>query len=317
MTLAHFVEMYFVPNFFPMLKLSTQKRYRRTFDNHVLPAFGQQRLCDIGTLDIQQFVLAKLRTGLGWACADHYRNLLSKIFAIATKWGYFSGANPASGVQLPEKTPVREKHVLTPDQATRLLNVLNEPARTMVHLALLTGLRIGEILGLPWENVGFAVGEIRIAQAYYRGSLGTPKTKTSKRIVPLPSALRGPLLLLKERSKQSTGLVFQTGNGTPFNDSNLLHRNLKPAGKRLGIPWLNWHSLRRTHATYFQVVGGSLRDAQAQLGHSKMSTTLEVYTIPIAAHQREAVEKISGLMANDGKFAQNPEGLPLASQQIQ
>jgi len=58
--------------------------------------------------------------------------------------------------------------------------------------------------------------------------------------------------------------------------SNLLHRQLKPAGQRLGIPWLNWNTLRRTHATLFQKAGGSLREAQARLGHSRMSTTLEL-----------------------------------------
>jgi hypothetical protein len=63
--------------------------------------------------------------------------------------------------------------------------------------------------------------------------------------------------------------------------------------------------------------GGSLRDAQAQLGHSKMSTTLEIYTLPIPEQQRAAVEKHSVLMANDGRNDQNPERLPLASQQIQ
>jgi integrase len=100
-------------------------------------------------------------------------------------------------------------------------------------------------------------------------------------------------------------------------DSNLLHRDLKPAGRKLGLPWLNWHTLRRTHATLFQFAGGSLRDAQAQLGHSKMSTTLEIYTLPLPEQQRATVEKLSVLMANDGRKRQNQEGLPLTSQQIQ
>jgi hypothetical protein len=69
--------------------------------------------------------------------------------------------------------------------------------------------------------------------------------------------------------------------------------------------------IKNTHGT------GSLRDAQAQLGHSKMSTTLEIYTLPIPEQQRTTVEELSVLMANDGKLEQNPERLPLASQQIQ
>jgi integrase len=254
----------------------------------------------------------------GWESANHFRNLLSKVFTVAKKWGYFSGANPVSGVELPEKVAVREKHILTPEQISRLMDALSKPTRTMVWLCLLTGLRIGEVLGLPWRNVYFASGQIRVAQAYYRGTIGSPKTRCSKRLVSIPTALRTALLQLCGSAKQTEeGLVFHTANGTPYNDSNLLHRHLKPAGQKLGMPWLNWHTLRRTHSTLFQVVGGSLRDAQAQLGHSKMSTTLETYTLPIPEQQRAAVEKLSVLMASDGESDQNSEGLPLATERIQ
>jgi integrase len=85
------------------------------------------------------------------AAARHYRNLLSKIFETAKKWGYNSGPNPAVGVELPEKIAVREKHILELEQVPRLLCVLSEPAGTMVRLALLTGLRVGEILCLAWN----------------------------------------------------------------------------------------------------------------------------------------------------------------------
>ena len=322
--LQDFVERYFIPNFFPTLKLSTQKRYRRTLAKHIIPAFGKARLCDIGTLEIQRFVLAKMESGLGWECADHYRNLLSKLFETAKKWGYNSGPNPAVGVELPEKTPVREKHILQLEQIPRLISVLEEPVRTMVWLGLLTGLRIGEILGLAWKDVDLVAGQIRVTRGYYRGMMGSPKTKCSRRSVPLPEALKQILLELRHKAGNPEELVFHTSKGTPYNDSNLSHRDLKPAGRKLGLPWLNWHTLRRTHATLFQVAGGSLRDAQAQLGHSKMSTTLEIYTLPIPEQQRITVEKLSVLMANDGRNGQNsgvlqpkPKALPLASQQIQ
>jgi hypothetical protein len=74
---------------------------------------------------------------------------MSKVFATAKQWGYFPGDNPAIGVGLPEKKAVREKHVLLPEQIPPLLAILGEPVNTMVLLGVLTGLRIGEILGLP------------------------------------------------------------------------------------------------------------------------------------------------------------------------
>ena len=259
-----------------------------------------------------------MESGLSWECADHYRNLLLKLYKTAKKWGYHSGPNPAAGVELPEKTPVREKHIFELDQIPGLLTTLREPVRTIVTLGLLTGLRIGEILGLRWKDVDSGTGQIRVTQASYRGLLGTPKTKHSKRSVPLPQALQDELMRFRERSQATPEeLVFHTASGRPYNDSNLLHRELKPAGRKLGMPWLNFHTLRRTHATLFQVAGGSLRDAQAQLGHSKMSTTLEIYTLPIPENQRATVEKLSVLMADDDKLDQNSEGLPLATEQIQ
>ena len=316
-TLGEFVDRYFIPNFFPTIKHSTRKHYGCTLKTHILPALGKVRLCDVGTLEIQPFVLAKMASGLGWESADHFRNLISKIFDTAKKWSYHSGPNPAAGVELPEKIPVREKHILELGQISGLLTMLEEPVRTMVQLALLTGLRIGEILALDWVSLDFSRGQIRITRGYYRGAMSSPKTKCSRRSVPLPEVLKPILLGLREKATSAEELVFHTRKGTPHNDSNLLHRYLKPAGAKLDMPWLNWRTLRRTHATLFQVAGGSLRDAQAQLGHSKMSTTLEIYTLPIPAQQRAAVEKLSVLMANDGRNDQNPEGLPLASQQIQ
>src|SRR5438445_5654211 len=131
-----------------------------------------------------------MESGLSWECADHYRNLLSKLFETAKKWGCFSGPNPAAGVELPEKTPVREKHILKMEQIPRLMSILVEPTRTMLRLALLTGLRIGEILALSWKEVDFATGQIRVTRGYYRGMMASPKTKCSRRSVPLPEALK-------------------------------------------------------------------------------------------------------------------------------
>jgi integrase len=241
---------------------------------------------------------------------------MSKSFEMAKKWGYYSGSNPATGVSLPEKITVREKHTLAPEQIPSLLAMLKEPARTMVLFGILTGMRIGEILGLRRRDVNFRSGEIWVRQACYRGVLGSPKTNGSKRTLPLPKSLVSPLIRTFEQARRTgeEDLVFQTRNGTPFNDTNLLHRHLKPAGVARGMPWLSWHTLRRTHATLLQTVGASLRDAQAQLGHSKMSTTLEIYTLPTPAHLRVAVESLSQLVTNGDEFGQIENGVPAATQ---
>jgi integrase len=285
LSLRTFVDQFFVPLAFPILKLSTRKRYRSTLDLHLLPAFGGARLCDIRTVEVQRFILQKFDNGLGWETCNHLRNLMSKIFANAKKWGHFAGENPALGVDLPEKRSSRQKQVLMADQVARLLAILREPVRTMVLIAVLTGLRVGEILGLRWQDVDFGRGELRVEQAVYRGSVGSPKTRGSRRTLPLPEALVSALEALAARSLAASpeSLVFATRNGTPFGDTNLLLRDLKPAGRQIGTPWVSWHTFRRTHATLLQLAGGSAKDAQAQLGHAQVTTTLGIYTLPVPA----------------------------------
>ncbi len=157
---------------------------------------------------MQRLVLQKFDGGLGWETCNHLRNLLSKMFENAKKWGHFAGTNPALGVELPERRQVREKRVLMPEQAARLLAVLREPVRTMVQLAILTGLRVGEILALRWQDVDLNRGELRVVQAVYRGCMGSPKTKCSKRTIPLPQAVTLTLKNLKQWTRGVTSEWF-------------------------------------------------------------------------------------------------------------
>ena len=85
---------------------------------------------------------------------------------------------------------------------------------------------------------------------------------------------------------------------------------LKPAGTLVGVPWVSWHTFRRTHATLLQLAGGSAKDAQAQLGHSQITTTLGIYTIAVPADQREAVEKLSQ-MVTSSEWLEKPESVNL------
>jgi integrase len=158
--------------------------------------------------------------------------------------------------------------------------------------------------------------QIRIEQANYRGIFGTPKTKGSKRSLPIPKGLVAPLARVCGHRARTDDerLVFQSRHGNPLSDSNLLHQHLKPTGLKIGVPWVNWHTLMRTHATLLQAAGASLRDAQVQLGHSKMSTTLELYTVPFPAQLREAVENLSQLVTNADEFGQIAGGTPTTVQ---
>jgi integrase len=316
-TFEEFIERYFVANALPTLKQSTRKRYRSTLNFHLKPAFGHKRLCDISTLDLQAFVLRKMDTGSGWEVCSHLRNLMSLIFNYAKKWGHYAGDNPASGVDLPEKIPVYERHALTGEQSHRLLANLAEPVLTMVQVGIYGGLRVGEILGLRWQDVDFLLGVLHVRQAAYRGTLGTPKTKGSKRSVSLPPPLADALQRHHGQSGKHDGLVFPTSAGTPHSDTNLAARHLKPAGILIGAPWLGWHTLRRTHATLLSQAGASPKDVQAQLGHSHISTTMDIYTQPTPKHQHEAVAKMAELVTNGDESTVWPSAPKPQTTQIQ
>jgi integrase len=136
---------------------------------------------------------------------------------------------------------------------------------------------------------------IEVAETFSEGQFGSPKTRSSKRVIPKSSFLCDVLKSRRTGALYTTpeDLVFCTHKGTPLNPKNLYNRELAPASDRIKEPRVSWHSFRHAHATLFGDVGASLKTAQAQLGHPYLETTLSIYTHPIPESQREAVERAS------------------------
>ena len=130
--------------------------------------------------------------------------------------------------------------------------------------------------------------------------------------VPLTPSVVQALLTHRMRCTNTANeaLVFATRHGTPLASNNLRKRQLHPASQRAGLGWIDWHSLRHTHGTLLHEQGTPLRVAQAQLGQSHMTTTLEVYTHASGSAQRHAVNQLEDqLFPNVPKFvgvAQRP-----------
>ncbi len=296
-TFTQFVKEQYETTALPTLRQSTQGIYRAILRKHLLPRFGNHRLCDIHKSEVQRFILAKLHEGQSWESANKIRVLLSKVLSTAVEYGYLN-ENPAQGIKMPERTQKRPPKPLTREEARRLLVALEEPSRTIALVGLYTGLRISEILGLRWKRVDLFGGSIRVEEASYRGILGQPKTKASRREVPLPFTVVQALTEHRSRSQGTSpdGLVFATANGTPLSDNNLRNRQLHPACHRAGIWRIGWHTLRHTHQSLLHALGMPLKVSQAQLGHSKLSTTLEIYTHVYSEAQREAVTKLERVL---------------------
>jgi integrase len=105
------------------------------------------------------------------------------------------------------------------------------------------------------------------------------------------TARRSPAWFLVGLRSQ-TSLVFASRNGTPLNERNLSRRALKPAGEKLGIPWLSWHVFRHTHATLGEEIGMALSDRQAQMGHRDVRMTMH-YTHSDLNRRRQAIEAMT------------------------
>ena len=306
MPFAVFVTEHFEPAVLPTLKYATQEIYSLLLRKHLLPRFRDSRLCDITRAEIQQFLIAKLKNGYAWETTHHLRSLLSKVIGTAVDWNYLSD-NPVHGVRMPERSLKRPHRFLSLDEVRRLIAASDEPVRTIVLLAVMTGLRIGEILALRWGRINFAAGTVRVEETCYKGHFGTPKTRASRREVPLTPVVTRALQAHRVscRDAANEALVFVTRRGTPLASNNLRKRQLHPASQRAGLGSINWHSLRHTHGTLLHEQGTPLRVAQAQLGHSHMTTTLQVYTHASGSAQRQAVDHLeSVLFPSIPKFAE-------------
>ena len=166
-------------------------------------------------------------------------------------------------------------------------------ARTLVLMAVLTGMRIRELLALRWKNVDFEGKTIRVREAVYESHNCTPKTQGGNLDIPFGPALeQAHRHHLGRRGKSENSLVFPSRNGTNLRPGNLQKRWRPPACTKAELRGFSWHDFRRTHATLLSDMGEPLKTAQAQLGHASLSTTAEIYAQAVPASQRAAVERL-------------------------
>src|SRR5262249_8908871 len=154
---------------------------------HLLPRFGDTELSAITRQEIQAYMAHLTQRGYAPRSIDHVHDVLSAILRTAVKWGHLR-ENPARGVDLPKLKSVRPKWALTGPQAASLLDALPGLPRTMVGLAILTGLRRGELFALRWRDIDEQARLLTVREAVYDGVFSTPKTDAGVRQIPLSGA---------------------------------------------------------------------------------------------------------------------------------
>lgn len=310
---AAFVDNVYIPVVLPTMAGSTRDRYEGIIKNYLKPQFGGLCLRDITVLTVDRYVAGLSRTKLSHESMDKIRDVLSSILKSAVRYELLV-KNPVENVRLPRPGKgKRVKPYISPVQFMALLGLMVEPYATMIFVAVFTGLRVSELIGLRWRNVH--EDSITIDERYCRGDWGPPKSDASNATIAVNRAVIErihKLRVLTVEVKAGNGLrrytavksdgpddlVFQSlVEGGPMRDNNVLVRHLKPAARQLGIGWVNWLVLRRSHATWLKLAGADIKDAQAQMRHSRATTTLDVYQQFVPESQRKAVDRLTDLTA--------------------
>ena len=191
----------------------------------------------------------------------------------------------------------------------------------MIYVCVHSGLRVSELIGLKWEDVG--PQSLTIDERYCRGDWSIPKTEASSATIGVDQSVTARIQKLKAlevqvnwggkgaktkfklvRSCEPTDLVFQSlRTGAPMNDQNILRRHLRPAATKLGIDLkkATWHSLRRSWGTWMGQAGADVKSIQGQMRHSRISTTMDIYAQFVPEAQQRAVARTMEMLHERAK----------------
>jgi integrase len=216
------------------------------------------------------------------------KNFLSAAFRLAIRRNLVDG-NPARDAAIPRGLPAGPKVSYTLEEIQKMIAALPEPARTLVIVAGLTGLRKSEIKGLRWED--FQGDELHIERSVWGGIVEETKTLASKAPVPVLPIVRKALEQHRKRTPDRL-YIFAGSTGKPLRIENLLRRDIRPALDKKGIKWKGWHAFRRGLGTNLNELGAAPKTIQAILRHSELSTTMNIYVQPVAKQSHAAMKKL-------------------------
>ena len=309
---------------------STYKRYCRMLETRLLPYFGHFYVNKIKPTDIMQFydLLSKdtqfvrkkdndgnktLKPLSGKTILEHHR-LLRAMLHKAVYWQVIV-SNPAERVQPPKAKKPKRKYY-DDDQCKILLENLEQldeeqiKYKTAIILTVFTGVRLGELMGLEWNDIDFRNGIVSINRSsQYLADTGVftkvPKTESSIREVAIPDfviSLLEEYKLWYEEQKSLYGelwinsnRLFVQANGKPMNPSTISKWFVKFIGQ-IGLPVINFHGLRHTNATLLIAQNIDVAVVAARLGHAQITTTFNFYVHPIIAHNKKAGFALENLL---------------------
>jgi integrase len=294
-SVVDFLETTYFPKQAEKLKPSTLFGYRHLYDRHVKPRLNGESMRDF-TLPVAQKFLDKVAaaTPLSSTSLRHVKWFLKAAFDVARMEGAYDAAsiNPFEEVKIPRASKRRQPtRYATLDTVLDMIDVLEEPAATVVATAAFSGLRKAEIQGLRWEDL--KDGELHVQRSAWRTTkVQETKTEASKASVPV-IALLAEHLEEHRNGFPNEGFIFVGPKmRKPLDLHNLANRIVRPALKNANIPWCGWHGFRRGLATNLHTLGVSDTDVQRILRHANVKVTQESYIKVETGVKKAAMNKL-------------------------
>jgi integrase len=293
------------------IRLRTYERYKESVDLHIIPVLGNIQLQKLQVQHLQSFYTKKEKEGLSSTTILGYHHVLHKALDTAVEWGLI--VRNVCDIASPPRRARFEIQPLTVEQAQKLLSTVHgHKWEALFTIALATGMRRGEILGLKWQDINFATGTLQVRRILSRVPTQTPerdhvyieaepKTQKSRRSITIaPFALdvlkqhRIQQMEAKLRAGpkwQEHDYVFPSSIGTYLNPNNVV-KEFKKLLKQADLPDIRFHDLRHSAASLLLSAGVHPKIVQEILGHTQISMTLDIYSHILPGMQQDAMSKL-------------------------
>lgn len=283
------------------VKQSTYAAYTLILENHILPSFGSLKEIDENT--VQKFALKKLDSGLSIKTVKDILIVLKMVMKFGAKNGEVNWCG--WNIRYPTDEQHKEIEVLTVAHHKKILDFIrkNFTFRNLgIYISLTTGLRIGEICGLKWSDIDTADGTLTVSRTIERiymvdsGErhtelvINTPKTRNSCRTIPMNKELLAMVKPLKKIVNADFYVITNENKPTePRTYRNYYHRTME----KLGIPRMKYHCLRHSFATRCIESNCDYKTVSVLLGHSNITTTLNLYVHPDMEQKKRCIARMS------------------------
>lgn len=290
----------------PSIRPSTYASYEGVVRLHITPSIGKISLDKLTVDQVAALIRQKqAEEQLSQRSVRYVLLVLRNALNKAVRWGLIV-RNVASLVD-PPRVPHMQVRVLSPEEITRLLSAARgDRFESLIVLAVSTGLRLGEALGVKWADIDLSRRQIRVEKSLQRISgrglvLSETKTDRSRRTIVLPvfaaESLRGWFAQQQHQQRAAgrtwndDGFVFTTSTGRPV-DARNVQRSFRRLLRTAKLPRMRFHDLRHSCASLLLTQGVAPRVVMETLGHSRISVTMDTYTHVMPALQREAADAI-------------------------